>query len=334
LAEDFYALHLDLIEKKLTNKKVLVTGATGFIGSHLVERLVNLNARVVAVGPSLGWRPTVARFVQEKRACFVKLQAFWNPSSIERVRSSLQGTDYVVHLAYVMPRGESHLERTVDDIRRNVLGSMQFMRLLPPTVLKICFASSTKVYGPNPPLPVSETHPVDPLSIYSTGKCATENYLRIHARETGISIAILRYATVYGPMETDPRAIPNFIRRVLDGRPPVIYGSGNDICDYVHVNDVADATLLALACDIGNIQVFNIGSGEGYTTRDIAERIINLTGKPLEPNHVSGNHVTSKTICDITQAKNILGYQPRMELNAGLMDEIDFFSKNPKLWRG
>jgi len=326
-------LHLDLIEKNLKNRKILVTGATGFIGSHLVGRLVNLNARVVAVGPFLGWRPTVARLVQEKRAHFVKLQAFWNPTSIERVRSSLQGIDYVVHLAYVMPRGESPLEKTIDDIRRNVLGTMHFLRLLPSSVSKICFASSAMVYGPNPPLPVSETDDVDPISIYSSGKLATENYLQIYARENGISMAILRYATVYGPMETVPRAIPNFIRSVLDGKPPVIYGKGNDIRDYVHVNDVVEATLLALACDIGNVHVINVGSGKGYTTRDIAERIIDLSGKPLEPNHVPGNHVTKKIVCDITHAKRLLDYLPKVDLNSGLMDEIQFFSQNKGLWR-
>jgi nucleoside-diphosphate-sugar epimerase len=327
-------MNLDMIEENLSQKKVLVTGATGFIGSHLVERLVSLNAQVTAMGPSLGWRSTVKNLVQKRRVRFVKLRAFWSPAVIERVRSAIQGTDYVIHLAYVVPGGKSPLEKAVDDIRRNVLGTMQFMQSLPASVLKICFASSTMVYGSNPPLPVSETDCVHPMCIYSSGKFAAENYLQIHAKENGISTVILRYATVYGSMETVPRAIPNFIRCVMAGKPPVIYGKGDDMCDYVHVNDVVEATLLALAKDIGSLQVINVGSGKGYTTRDIAERILKLTGKRIKPTHIQANHVTKRIVCDITHASNILGYKPDVELDHGLMDEIKFFSDNPKFWRG
>jgi nucleoside-diphosphate-sugar epimerase len=293
-----------------------------------------LNAQVVAMGPFLGWRSTVASLVQQRRARFIKFRAYWSPTAINRVRSAIQGTDYVIHLAYVMPRGSSPLEKAIDDIRRNVLGTVQFIRLLPASVSKICFASSTMVYGPNPPLPVSEANCTHPMCIYSSGKLATENYLQIHAKDNGLSTAILRYATVYGPMETVPRAIPNFIRCVLAGKPPVIYGKGDDVCDYVHVNDVVEATLLALAHDIGNLQILNVGSGKGYTTRDIAERIIKLSGKRIEPIHIQANLPIKRIVCDITHAGNIIGYQPEVELNNGLLDEIKFFYENPRLWRG
>jgi UDP-glucose 4-epimerase len=134
-------------------------------------------------------------------------------------------------------------------------------------------------------------------------------------------------------METDPRAIPNFIRRVLAGRPPVIYGKGGDVSDYVHVQDVVEATLLALAHDNGDVQVFNVGSGKGYSTYEIAERIIQLTGKRVKPIHKPSNHLTKRVVCDITRANSILGYQPKVELNKGLIEEINFFSDNPNLWR-
>lgn len=327
-------MNLDIIEENLSQKKVLVTGATGFIGSHLVERLVDLNAQVTAIGPSLGWRSTVSNLVQKRRVRFIKLRAFWSPAITERLKSAILGMDYVIHLAYVIPRGKKPLERAIDDIRRNVLGTMQFMQSLPSSVLRICFASSTMVYGSNPPLPVSETDYVHPMCIYSSGKLAAENYMQVYAKENGISTVILRYATVYGPMETVSRAIPNFIRCVLAGEPPVIYGKGDDICDYVHVNDVVEATLLALSQDIGKVQVVNVASGKGYTTRDIAERIIKLTGKCIKPTHIQANHVTKRIVCDITRACSILGYKPDVELNHGLMDEIKFFSDNPRLWRG
>jgi UDP-glucose 4-epimerase len=171
------------------------------------------------------------------------------------------------------------------------------------------------------------------MDIYSYGKLASENYLRLYAAENGVSASILRYSTVYGPMETDPRAIPNFIRCVLNGRSPVINGRGEDIRDYVHVNDVVEATLLALAHDIEEVQIFNVGSGKGYTTCEIAERIIKLTGKRVKPIHKPSDHTPKRIVCDITHARDILGYWPKVELNQGLVDEINFFSDNPKLWR-
>jgi len=326
-----------LIESKLGDhlkgKKVLVTGATGFIGSHIIERLVSLDAQVIGIGPYLGWRSIVPRLVQQKRAHFLQVQSFWDTTAIKRVLSQIQGIDYVVHLAYVIPRGDNLVERAIDDIRRNVLGTIQFIQLLPESVSKICFASSAMVYGPQPPLPVSETHGVNPVSVYSTGKLATENYICLHAKEKNISACNLRYSTVYGRLETSPRAIPNFIRSVLSEKPPVIYGRGDDISDFVHVNDVVDATLSSLTQAFWNNQIFNVGSGKGFSTCEIAERIIELVGKKIKPIHKQSNHLSKRIVCDITRASKILGYQPEVELNDGLMDEIKFFSENPKLWK-
>jgi UDP-glucose 4-epimerase len=332
LAQDPFSVPSNALEEHLRGKKVLVTGATGFIGSHLVERLVSLNAQVIAMGPSLGWRSIVPDLVSHGRARFVKLRAFWSPAAIKRVGSEIQGTEYVIHLAYVMPLGKTLVEKAIDDIHRNVLGTLQFLKSLPGSVSKICFVSSVMVYGPNPPLPVSESDVVHPVDVYSAGKFATENYLQIHAKENGVSASILRFSTVYGPLETVPRAIPNFIRRVLAGKPPIIYGKGDDVRDYVHVKDVVEATLLTLAQDMGEVQVFNIGSGKGFKTREIAEKVIELTGKRFKPIHKQSNHNPYRIVCDISRACNVLGYQPKVELDQGLLDEIEFFTANPKLW--
>jgi len=326
-------MSINAVEKHLANRKVLVTGATGFIGSHLVERLVSLGVQVTAVGPTLGWRPIVRNLVRQRRVRFVEMRAFWNLASVQRVEPELKEMEYVVHLGYAMPRGKSPLENAVDDARRNVLGTLQFVQQLPDSVSKICFASSAMVYGLNPPRPVSETDCARPITAYATGKLATENYLRLHAKESGVSVSILRYATVYGPMETVPRAIPNSIRHALAGRSPVIYGRGDDIRDYVHVLDVVHATLLALTHDAHAVQVYNVGTGRGYTTREIVESIIRLTGKRVKPIHKPAEHVPNKIVCDISRACSVLGYEPKVELAEGLGDEIRYFVDNPRFWR-
>lgn len=319
--------------EQLAQRKVLVTGATGFIGSHLVARLAGLNAQVLAMGPGMGARPLVKHLVEQGRVRFIKLAAFWSAAALERVRADFAGVEAVVHLAYVMPRGKNQSERTLDDLRRNVFGTLQLISLLPGTVKKLVFASSCMVYGANTQAPVSESTPARPASPYGCGKFATENYLRLFASENGASLTILRLATVYGPYETDPRAIPNFIRHILAGKSPLIYGDGNDVRDYVHVSDVVQAIILALCDHDCAFDILNIGSGEGHSTRAIAEKLIKIIGKDTEPIYKQRNEDAQKIICDITHARQKLGYTPKIDLENGLSNEISFFSENPRFWR-
>ena len=317
----------------MRNKKVLVTGATGFIGSHLVERLVSIQSQVIAVGSGLGWRPNIKTLIERGEVQFVKLASFWNPKSVDRIKSCFQGVEYVVHLAYVMPNGENLTDIASKDLNTNVLGTLTFMKLLPESVKKIIFASSCMVYGSSSTIPVSENSNVNPGNVYSNGKFLTENYLRLFAVERNISTTALRFSTVYGPSETDPRAIPNFIRRVLAGKPPVIYGDGNDVRDYVNVKDVVAGTILALEKDHDLFEIFNIGSGKGYSTKEVAEKVILLSGKSIRPYFQSKIGSSQKTICDISKARKKLGYVPLIELNEGLKEEINFFLENPRFWR-
>jgi len=133
-------------------------------------------------------------------------------------------------------------------------------------------------------------------------------------------------------METVPRAIPNFIRQVLAGKPPVIHGDGGDIRDYVHVSDVVEATLLALAHDSHDVQIYNVGTGSGHSTLAIAERIIQLTGKRVKPILEAIQHSACKVVCDISHARKSLGYEPRVSIDTGLLDEVQYFFDHPKLW--
>jgi UDP-glucose 4-epimerase len=311
-----------------------VTGATGFVGSHLVERLVYLGADVVAAGVGLGWRPVVRNLAHQGRVRFVRLPALWSPTSLRRLEPAIEGVELVVHLSYTMPRGSTVLDTAMDDGVKNVLGTVRLARALPLSVSKICFASSASVYGATTDHPVAETACPHPPTIYAIGKLAAESYLRQHAQESRLATAILRYATVYGPLETDPRAIPNFIRQVLAGRSPVVNADGQDTRDYVHVSDVVHATLLALCVQTAGARIYNVGSGAGHTTLEIAERIIRLSGKKLQPVHKADGRPSIGVVCDLSRSHCELGYEPRVDIEDGLRDEIDWFRRYPRFWRG
>ena len=322
-----------ILRDNLVGRKVLVTGGTGFIGSHLVGQLAGLGADVVAAGVGLGWRPVVRSLVRQGKVRFVDLRTFWHPASLKRVAPDFQGIEYVIHLAYEMPRGKTVAEKAIDDNVRNVIGTLRLIQHLPASVTKICFASSVSVYGSGFSQPVSETDYPHPATVYAIGKLATERYLLQHAIEKDVSVSIMRFATVYGSMETDPRAIPNFIREALAGNSPVIRGDGEDVRDYVHIQDVVSATLRALASVADKTQIYNIGSGNGYSTRQIAELILRLTGAGLQPIFRREDSVSSGVVCNIFHARARLDYEPRMEIEEGLHDEILWFRSNPQFWK-
>jgi nucleoside-diphosphate-sugar epimerase len=320
----------DFLRERLTGRKILVTGATGFIGSYLVQQLARLGADVSALGTGLGWRPIVRDLLKEKRVRFLPVRKFWNEAALQRAKDEFNGIDSVVHLGYEMPQGATVLDRAIDDDVHNVLGTLRFIRHLPSSVSRICFASSVSVYGYGPNRLAKETDIPHPSTIYATGKVATENHLKDHAKESGVSLAILRYATVYGPMETVPRAIPNFIRQVLKGNSPIINGDGRDVRDYVHVLDAVQATVNALVVKIDGHETCNVGSGTGASTRQVAERIIDASGQKIRPVFKTHVRASAGMVLDISRAKQKLRYVPARTLDAGLLEEMEWFRQNPQ----
>lgn len=315
----------------LADRQVLVTGATGFIGSQLVPRLVECQARVIAAAPGLGWRPWVARLVQEGKVTFVEADAL-TPAGADFLSAYLTDADYVVHLARVWAQGNTPLELAVDETVRNLLGSIRFLAIAARRGLGIAYSSSVEVYGSPGPLPKSEDQPLRPTSPYGVAKMAVESFLKAHAASAPNSIAILRYATVYGPGELAARAVPNFIRAALQGQPPVVDGEGLDVRDYVYVRDVVEATLRVLAASADGVHVFNVGTGLGCSTIELAQLVLRVTGVPLEPICRPSSHVPLEIVCDISRAQRELGYFPAYTLEQGVSAEAGWFRANPALW--
>ena len=305
--------------KELQGKRVMVTGASGFIGAHLVEALLDAGAQVVAnVEPGAG----LDRIEHLLDSLTLTRCILSDNGKIEAHHPEWKGVQLLAHLGIGIPRSKRFGEQATEDINMNLLPTINLVRSLGDSLEGICFASSVSVYGNPSSLPVRESDLPVPNTSYGSVKLAAENYLRCYGNAIGVPVTSLRYSVVYGPGETAHRAIPNFINQVSRDLPPLINGDGSEIRDYVYVDDVVRATLSALVnrpC-----RVINVGSGHGHTTIHVAREIIRLFGSDIEPEYLPSDRPNVNIVCDITEAMKSLSFVPRSSLTEGLSREIEW----------
>jgi lipopolysaccharide/colanic/teichoic acid biosynthesis glycosyltransferase/nucleoside-diphosphate-sugar epimerase len=317
------------IHEELQGKRILVTGAAGFIGSKLVKELLNHGADVVGI--------------VNVKADLTRIESVLANPRLHVIHSSLTHVDYLsdhlrksgdidllAHLSLFVPRNQSFGEQGLIEIKMNLLPTAYLLRILGTSLKGICFASSLSVYGNQTELPSKESVLPVPVSAYATTKFAIENYLRAYGDANHIPVTILRYATVYGPGEISHRAIPNFLNAIAEGNPPRVYGDGQEIRDYIYIDDVVDATLRALA--IRPSKVLNIGSGEIHTSMEVAREVIKLYATDIEPMMVAKDLPNMNLAGDISAARESLGFSPRTSLEEGLKKEIVWFKQQQHLF--
>lgn len=302
----------------MTFEKVLVTGGAGFIGSHLVDALVDRGTDVVVVdnlstGSPQNLNPRVELVESDVRDVHAMRNVIGN------------GVEAVVHLA-ARVSVRSSVDGFLDDAGTNVLGTLSLVEAAKGSrVKKFIYASSMAVYADNPHRsPISESYPKNPLSPYGLAKWTCERYLHLLARSLEIPAVSLRYFNVYGRRQGFTPyvgVITIFTTALLQGFPPIIFGDGEQTRDFVSVRDVVRGTIQALDQDIA-FDVFNIGSGEGRTVNQIAwmliERIRPDTGPETAPARAEEMLFS---VADITKARAVLGYRPEGVLEEDI-DEI------------
>lgn len=296
-------------------EKALVTGGAGFIGSHLVERLLRDGLQVTVLDNlSTGKRtnlPSEADFV---------LGDVRDPAIVAAVVS---GVDVVFHLAARVSIRAS-VEGFWQDAETNLVGTLNVLRAcVSRKAKKLVYASSMAVYADAPqPVPVSESYATAPISPYGIAKLASERYAMLVAAQSGFDMVALRYFNTYGPRQTFTPyvgVITIFIQRLLRGEPPIIFGDGQQCRDFVHVGDIVAATVLAMTSDASG-EVFNIGSGQGITVNQIAALLCERLAPEMTPLHVAAHPGELRnSIADIDKAKRLLGYEPHSRLE----DKID-----------
>jgi UDP-glucose 4-epimerase len=301
--------------------KVLVTGGAGFIGSN-VARLVRekTGADVVVLDNlSSGYRENLDGLA----ATFVHGDVRDEPV----VRSAVAGCDTVFHLAASVGNARS-IENPIQDSEVNVLGTLRVLEAARQAgVTKVVFSSSAGIFGELKTLPIREDHPVEPDTPYGASKLCGEKLCLAYAKLYPVECVCLRYFNVYGVhqrYDAYGNVIPIFAHRVLHGEPVIIYGDGEQTRDFVNVRDVAAANLGA-AQTAGVSGAFNIASGTRITINRLAELVMAASGRPTPIEHAAPRKGDVRhSLADISMARTALGYKPRVALEHGLPEYMDW----------
>jgi len=307
----------------LAAKKGLVTGAAGFIASHVVDALIRDGYEVVAVDDlTTGRRENVnpsARFIHMDIRDPRLAQVF-----------DEERPNYVNHHAAQISI-QTSLREAVRDADINILGSLLLLEYARKSEVEkfIYISSGGAIYGEPRYLPCDEEHPIQPLSPYGASKCAFEPYLFMYKELYGLDFTTLRYANIYGPRQ-DPfgeaGVVAIFTERMLQGKEVIINGSGEQERDFVYVDDAVKANLLSL--ERGGGEVFNIGSGIGTSVNRMFALLKEITGYERPPTHGPPKEgEVFKIYLSAAKAREGLGWRPKIPLEEGLAGTVAYFKE-------
>lgn len=315
---------------KPTGKNIAVTGAAGFIGSHLVDTLLKLDNEVIGIDNfSNGRRENLSSALGKKK--FQLLEG--DVRDINFLLENLDGVDAIFHEAALTSVPKSVEDPLLyNDV--NVNGTLNILEAARHRdVEKVVFASSCAIYGDSPDLPKKEDMVAFPKSPYAVSKLAGEAYVKCFHDSYGIDTTALRYFNVFGPRQRDSpysgviAIFFGFISREQDLK---VFGDGKQSRDFVYVKDVVDANLRALSSPSAGGEIINVGTGFPVTINRLGKLILELTGKQdVKINHLpprAGDIMQS--YADIHKAKELLGYQPNQDVKSGLEDYLHYLDEN------
>jgi len=300
--------------------RVLVTGGAGFIGSHVVDALIT-RGDTVTVLDNLSSGKTDNLKTHLKNPAFQFIRG--DIRDTRAVGNALADADAVIHEAAIVsvPLSVKNPE-LVHSV--NVEGTLNLLRASSDRgVKRFIFASSCAVYGEQKKFPISEDASPNPLSPYASSKLAAEKKCLTFHDEEGLETVCLRYFNVYGPRQSAGEyagVMIKFLERIRADQPPIIYGDGEQTRDFVHVQDVAEATLLALEHDGVAGEVINIGTGGGIKINELCQIFLKTAGnphiKPVREDARVGDVRYSRA--DISKARKLLGFGPKVSLENGV----------------
>jgi UDP-glucose 4-epimerase len=305
--------------------KYCVTGGAGFIGSHLVEHLVAQGHQVVVVDNfSTGKMANIAHLSRAIDLYEADVR------DLEALRPAFAGVDVVFHQA-ALPSVPRSVRDPVSTTEANVLGTLNVLIAARDAgVRRVVLASSSSVYGANPQLPKQEGLELQPLSPYAASKLACEAYASAFWHSYGLETVSLRYFNVFGPRQ-DPTsqyaaAIPIFLRRMLSGEPPVVFGDGEQTRDFTYVLNVVQANILAATAPEAPGKVFNIACGQQVSVNQLVSRLNELLRTALSPEYAPPRPGDVRhSVADVALARQVLGYEPQVSFDEGLARTVEWF---------
>lgn len=287
-------------------QRVVVTGGSGFIGTHVMRMIRAQHIEAIALSRSGDCPGLVRADIRDRHT----------------LETILLPGDAVMHLANSTNPNTSESDR-IRDVEENLIGTLQLLEAcVNRSVSKFVFASSGgTVYGTPSAIPIPETHETNPISAHGAMKLAAEKYVQMYGAQLGLEYLILRCANAYGPGQTGEHGqgiIGRAIEKALRDETLEIWGDGTVVRDFVYVEDVAEALLLAITSDATR-EVVNIGSGTRTSVNDIVDLVGRAVGRPLRVTYTPSRPIdVPVSILDITKAASVLGWKPRTPIEDGI----------------
>lgn len=307
---------------------VLITGGAGFIGSHLADRLLEENYRVIVYDNFDSFYSGKISNIEHNRNnpnySLIK-EDILNHAALS---SKLQGIDIVFHLA--AQAGVRYcIENPVKAHNVNVTGTINvLMAARENKVKKIVYASSSGIFGQLKYVPIDENHPTNPNSPYSATKLAAEKYCLAFHEVYDMDITCLRYFSVYGPRGRPDQVIYKFAHALIDQKQPIIYGNGQQTRDFTYVDDIVDATIRAATVKESTGEVFNIGYGREITIQDV----LGTVSKTLHTAEIKPTYLKTyrgefpRTYADNRKAAKLLSWKPKTPFEDGVNQYIQWLT--------
>jgi nucleoside-diphosphate-sugar epimerase len=308
--------------------RVVVTGAAGFIGSHLVERLLASGHDVVGID---GFTDYYARSAKERNLEQARADERFTFMSVDLAEDdlsgALEGADFVYHLAG-RPGVRAALMQFDQYWRENVVATQRLLEAARGTkIKKLVYAGSSSVYGDAEVFPTAETALPAPLSPYGVTKLAGEHLAYVYWKNFGVPAVRLRYFSVYGPRMRPDLMLAKAMRAAYDGTVFDVYGDGEQTREFTYVTDAVDGTILAGQRGAAG-DLYNLGGGSSVTVNHVLDLLAEVSGRAIERRHVErqpGDH--RRAGASITRARIQLGWEPRTPLREGLAAQWRWFEE-------
>ncbi|MDZ7959754.1 MAG: GDP-mannose 4,6-dehydratase [Aulosira sp. DedQUE10] len=305
--------------------KIIVTGAAGFIGSHLAEALLQQGKEVIGIDEVNDYYDPIF-----KRKNLAHLQVFPNFTFIENDiqfldwQALLQDVEVVYHQAAQAGVRASWGKGFRAYTERNINATQILLEAAKDAknLQRLVFASTSSIYGDAETLPTHEGIAPQPVSPYGITKLAAERLGGLYHKNFGVPFVSLRYFTVYGPRQRPDMAFHKFFKAALEDEAIPVYGDGQQTRDFTFVSDAVAANLAAATAPQAIGEIFNIGGGSRVVLAEVLDTMAEIIGKPIKRNHIEKAMGDARhTAADVSKAREILGYQPKVSLREGLTQE-------------